>query len=107
MRCALRDMRRRERRLCPEASSCSTSALKRAGSRTTPLPMMLTLSPWNIPEGMERRTYFCPSNSSVCPAFGPPWKRVTAAYRGVRTSTTLPLPSSPHCRPNRTSTFII
>ena len=31
----------------------------------TPLPMIFTLPPWKMPEGMERSTYFWPSNSSV------------------------------------------
>ena len=61
---------------CPDFASASASALNNAGSKTTPLEITLILSPWKIPEGIERKTYFSPLNSNVCPAFGPPWKRV-------------------------------
>src|SRR5664279_2386031 len=40
-----------------------------------------------------------PSTTTVCPALFPPWKRTTWRKRGLSRSTTLPLPSSPHCRP--------
>ena len=89
---------------CPLAANASASCWNSTGSSTTPLPMILILPPWKIPDGIERSTYFSPLNSSVWPAFGPPWKRVMTSYFGVRTSTTLPLPSSPHCNPNNTST---
>ena len=35
----------------------------------------------------------------VWPALLPPWKRTTCRKRALRRSTSLPLPSSPHCRP--------
>ncbi len=51
------------------------------------------------PEGISDRMVFWPSMTSVWPALCPPWKRATAAARSVSRSTTLPLPSSPHCVP--------
>src|SRR5580692_2850587 len=48
---------------------------------------------------MSESTVFLPPITSVCPALWPPWKRATACARSVSRSTTLPLPSSPHCRP--------
>src|SRR6478736_503959 len=56
-----------------------------------------------MPEGISDRTCFCPSITSVWPALCPPWKRATAAARAVSRSTTLPLPSSPHCVPMTTT----
>src|SRR5690606_29336213 len=53
--------------------------------------------------GMVCSTCFRPSKSNVWPAFGPPWKRAITSYCGAITSTTLPLPSSPHCAPSSTS----
>src|SRR6476646_2116229 len=38
----------------------------------------------------------------VWPALFPPWKRATTSARSARRSTTLPLPSSPHCAPTTT-----
>ena len=105
MRCAFFDIYRRDFRSWPLFSKSFASSMKRSGANTTPLPMMFTLPPWNIPDGIERSTYFSPLNSSVWPALGPPWKRAITSYLGVRTSTTFPLPSSPHCKPRSTSTF--
>src|ERR1700734_4570193 len=48
---------------------------------------------------MSESTVFLPPITSVCPALWPPWKRTTACARSVSRSTTLPLPSSPHCKP--------
>ena len=52
------------------------------------------------PEGIERSTYFWPSNSRVCPAFGPPWKRAT-------TSDFFPAPKvqSTHCFSGKYAVF--
>src|ERR1700761_9078739 len=52
-----------------------------------------------MPDGMSESTVFFPPITSVCPALCPPWKRATACARSVSKSTTLPLPSSPHCKP--------
>ena len=46
---------------------------KIAGSITTPLPITFTESLLKIPDGIVCKTCLCPSNSIVCPAFGPPW----------------------------------
>src|SRR5271156_1008955 len=48
---------------------------------------------------MSESTVFLTPITSVWPALWPPWKRATACARSVSRSTTLPLPSSPHCRP--------
>ena len=58
-----------------------------------------------IPEGIERKTNFLPSKIMVWPALGPPAKRATMSYFGVKTSTPFPLPSSPNTIPNKASTF--
>ena len=105
MRCAFLEICRRLFSSCPLRSKSFASSMKRSGARTTPLPIILIFPPWKMPEGMLLRTYFCPSNSRVCPAFGPPWNLATTSYLGVITSTTFPFPSSPHCSPRRTSTF--
>src|SRR5580700_9042593 len=56
-----------------------------------------------MPDGMSDRMVLVPSITSVWPALCPPWKRATAATRSVSRSTTLPLPSSPHCVPMMTT----
>jgi hypothetical protein len=48
----------------------SISLLKTTGS-ITPFPITFT-AVLKIPEGIVLRTCFIPSNSKVCPAFGPP-----------------------------------
>jgi hypothetical protein len=65
----------------------SISLLKTTGSITTPFPITFTAVLWKIPEGIVLRTCFIPSNSKVCPAFGPPWKRAIISYFEVSTST--------------------
>ena len=64
-----------------EQAVCGEDEMGLARTRTspTPLPMMLVCPCWKIPEGIERSTYFLPSNSRVWPALGPPWKRATAS----------------------------
>lgn len=49
----------------PLAANASASSRKSTASITTPLPMMLVLPPWKMPEGIERSTYFSPLNSNV------------------------------------------
>src|SRR3569833_4425767 len=56
-----------------------------------------------MPDGISDRMVFLPPMTNVWPALWPPWKRATAAARSVRRSTTLPLPSSPHCVPMMTT----
>src|SRR5262249_7442840 len=48
---------------------------------------------------------FCPLMMTVCPALCPPAYRATTANRSDRTSTILPLPSSPHWAPTTTAVF--
>src|SRR5262247_284501 len=55
-----------------------------------------------MPEGTECSTYFSRPTTTVWPALLPPWYRTTTFTCGVSTSTTLPLPSSPHCVPTTT-----
>src|SRR5262245_6051616 len=52
-----------------------------------------------MPEGIVCRTYFSRPTTTVWPALLPPEKRTTTFTCGVMMSTTLPLPSSPHCAP--------
>src|SRR5690606_24745333 len=50
---------------------------------------------------------FLPSTTRVCPALLPPAKRATSSASAASTSTTLPLPSSPHCAPTTASAVIV
>src|SRR5690242_17839706 len=59
-----------------------------------------------MPDGISRSTVFLPAMTSVWPALCPPWKRTTPCACSVSQSTTLPLPSSPHCVPI-TTTFLL
>src|SRR5688572_21762991 len=72
------------------------------GSITTPQPITQRQPLCRMPEGMVCRTYFSRPTTTVWPALLPPWKRTTTFTCGVMTSTTLPLPSSPHCVPTTT-----
>src|SRR5262245_35423683 len=69
------------------------------GSMTTPQPTTHRQPLCKIPEGIVCSTYFSRPTTTVCPALLPPEKRTTTFTWGVITSTTLPLPSSPHCAP--------
>src|SRR5688572_27079096 len=69
---------------------------------TTPQPMTHRQPLCRMPEGIVCRTYFSRPTTTVWPALLPPWKRTTTFTCGVMTSTTLPLPSSPHCAPTTT-----
>src|SRR6267142_2135428 len=69
------------------------------GSMTTPQPMTQRRPLWRMPDGIVRSTYFSRPPTTVWPALLPPEKRTTTFTCGVMTSTTLPLPSSPHCAP--------
>src|SRR5512132_1434659 len=72
------------------------------GSTTTPQPITQRQPLCRIPEGIVCRTYFSRPTTTVWPALLPPWKRTTTFTCGVMTSTTFPLPSSPHCAPTTT-----
>src|SRR5712664_4005234 len=69
------------------------------GSITTPQPMTQRRPLWRIPDGIVCSTYFSRPTTTVWPALLPPEKRTTTSTCGVMMSTTLPLPSSPHCAP--------
>src|SRR2546427_11819493 len=69
------------------------------GSMTTPQPMIQRRPLWRMPDGIVCSTYFSRPTTTVWPALLPPEKRTTTSTCGVMTSTTLPLPSSPHCAP--------
>src|SRR5690349_3439263 len=69
------------------------------GSMTTPQPMTHRRPLCRMPDGIVCSTYFSRPTTTVCPALLPPEKRTTTLTCGVMTSTTLPLPSSPHCAP--------
>src|SRR5438445_7762471 len=56
-----------------------------------------------MPDGIRCRAVLTPLITSVGPALSPPWKRTTACAWSVSQSTTLPLPSSPHCVPTTTT----
>src|SRR5882672_53853 len=72
------------------------------GSTTTPQPITQRQPLCRIPEGIVCSTYFSRATTTVWPALLPPWKRTTTFTCGVMTSTTFPLPSSPHCVPTTT-----
>src|SRR5882672_676604 len=72
------------------------------GSTTTPQPITQRQPLCRIPEGIVCSTYFSRPTTTVWPALLPPWKRTTTFTCGVITSTTFPLPSSPHCAPTTT-----
>src|ERR1700694_5640849 len=89
----------------PCSLSVWLSASSASSDNTTPLPMKQRTCSRRIPEGMSDRMVLRPPMTSVWPALCPPWKRATAAARAVSRSTTLPLPSSPHCVPMMTTNF--
>src|SRR5262249_58635047 len=72
------------------------------GSMTTPQPTTQRQPLWRIPDGIVCSTYFSRPTTTVWPALLPPENRTTTLTWGVMTSTTLPLPSSPHCAPMTT-----
>src|SRR6516162_1072121 len=92
-------MNKRPSSAIPVASRPSISWMSFARSSTVPLPMTIFASFRNTPEGTCWRACRFPPIVTVCPALGPPWYRATTWNRSERRSTTLPLPSSPHCAP--------
>src|SRR2546425_11686110 len=99
IRCAFFEMNRLPSRLTPRWTSDSISSMSEPGSMTTPQPMMQRRPLWRMPDGIVCSTYFSRPTTTVWPALLPPEKRTTTSTCGVMTSTTLPLPSSPHCAP--------
>lgn len=57
-----------------------------------------------MPLGSRWKSYSLPSTTTVCPALLPPWQRLMMSASVASRSTTLPLPSSPHCAPSTTVT---
>src|ERR1700743_326361 len=94
--------RRRSNTGTPCAISISASLKNASSDKTTPLPMRQRTCACRMPEGMRDSTVFLPPITSVWPALWPPWKRTTACTWSVSRSTTLPLPSSPPCKPMMT-----
>src|SRR5574343_131957 len=56
-----------------------------------------------MPLGMRCKAVLTPLMTRVWPALWPPWKRTTPCALSVSQSTSLPLPSSPHCVPTTTT----
>src|SRR5215831_5520776 len=88
----------------PRSRSCSISRTSTRGSATTPLPMMQATCGWRMPLGMSWNLNSPCSVTTVCPALLPPWALITMSACSARKSTSLPLPSSPHCPPTITMT---
>src|SRR3954471_14422863 len=86
----------------PRARRSSISAVRTAGSTTTPLPMTHVRPGYRIPDGMRWNFHVSPAWMIVWPALLPPWKRTTTSACSARRSMTLPLPSSPHWAPTIT-----
>src|SRR5436853_2889458 len=101
IRCAFFEMKRWSR-VTPRCTSDSISSISEPGSTTTPQPMTLRQPGCRIPDGTVCSTYFSRPTTTVWPALLPPAKRATTFTYGASVSTTLPLPSSPHCVPTTT-----
>src|SRR5437867_8340822 len=102
IRWAFFEMKRLPSKLTPRCTRDSISSMSEPGSTTTPQPITHRQPLCRMPEGMVCSTYFSRPTTTVWPALLPPWKRTTTSTCGVITSTTLPLPSSPHCVPTTT-----
>src|SRR5256884_3433038 len=86
----------------PRWTSDSISSMSEPGSMTTPQPITHRRPLCRMPEGIVCSTYLSRPTTTVWPALLPPEKRTTTSTCGVMMSTTLPLPSSPHCAPMTT-----
>src|SRR5688572_913466 len=102
IRCALREMKRLPSSVMPRRTRPSISSMTDFGSSTTPQPITQRQFSCRIPDGIECRTYFSRPTTTVWPALLPPLYRTTTSTCGPMMSTTLPLPSSPHCVPTTT-----
>src|SRR5689334_24923043 len=102
IRCAFLEMYRLPSSVTPRCTSDSISSISEPGSITTPQPTTQRQPLCRMPEGIVCSTYFSRPTTTVWPALLPPEKRTTTFTCGVMTSTTLPLPSSPHCAPTTT-----
>src|SRR5258706_8511559 len=102
IRCAFFEMKRLASSVTPRWTSDSISSMSEAGSTTTPQAMTQRQLACRMPDGIVCRTNFSRPTTTVCPALLPPANRTTTFTCGVMMSTTLPLPSSPHCVPTTT-----
>src|SRR6266478_1383597 len=102
IRCAFFEMKRLPSSVTPRRTSASISSMSEPGSTTTPQPITQRQPGCRMPDGIVCRTYFSRPTTTVWPALLPPAKRATTFTCGARMSTTLPLPSSPHCVPTTT-----
>src|SRR6266849_2910073 len=102
IRCAFFEMKRLPSRVTPRRTSASISSMSEPGSTTTPQPITQRQPGCRMPDGIVCRTYFSRPTTTVWPALLPPAKRATTFTCGASRSTTLPLPSSPHCVPTTT-----
>src|SRR5712692_2837893 len=87
----------------PASRRAATSVRKAIGSSTTPLPMTLRQPGRNTPQGTSCKMNFLLWMMTVWPALCPPPYRATMEKFSEKTSTILPLPSSPHCAPTMTA----
>src|SRR5712692_5443101 len=87
----------------PASRRAATSFRKAMGSSTTPLPMTLRQPGRNTPQGTSCKMNFLLWMMTVWPALCPPPYRATMEKFSEKTSTILPLPSSPHCAPTMTA----
>src|SRR5690606_38698794 len=81
------------------AASSSSTATNAHGSTTMPPPRTETGRSCSVPQGRWWSLKTSPPTTTVCPAFAPPEYLTTTSASWARASTTLPLPSSPHCAP--------
>src|SRR6267142_1692757 len=102
IRCAFFEMKRLPSSVTPRRTSASISSISEPGSTTTPQPITQRHPGCRMPDGIVCRTYFSRPTTTVWPALLPPAKRATTFTCGASISTTLPLPSSPHCVPTTT-----
>src|SRR3989441_530858 len=102
IRCAFFEMKRLPSSVTPRCTSDSISSISEPGSITTPQPTTQRQPLCRMPDGIVCSTYFSRPTTTVWPALLPPEKRTTTFTCGVMTSTTFPLPSSPHCVPTTT-----
>ena len=89
----------------PFLSNCLSSLNIVWRCTTTPLPRMFLHLGYRIPQGRRWNAYLVPSTTMVCPALEPPLNLAQTSQSLARMSTSLPLPSSPHCEPRMTQNF--
>src|SRR5690606_19285241 len=80
---------------------------KISGSITIPAPRTHCVPGYKHPDGTRCVMICLPSTTRVWPALLPPANRATTWASRANTSTTLPLPSSPHWAPTTTSVLML